>query len=113
MIFFQNGSTPRHIAQQQGHQVVAEILSEYEKRLLNNGKNGDKESNSEEESSCEEGAEGGAAVSLLRRKLGPPPVCQDVTASPRNSPKRFPRKGSGDASCGEASSTQSNGEASS
>lgn len=92
--------------------MVSEILMEYEKRLQCNDKNGEKES-SEEESSCEEGAEGGACVSLLRKKLGPPPVCQDVTASPRNSPKRFPRRGSRDPSPDGPSAPPSNGELSS
>ena len=98
MLSFQNGSTPRDVARQQGFQPVAELLREYE-RQTRRIKNADvqglpKDGESDGSDSSESYGDTSSEASPQHRKLGPPPnvACLDVCASPKNSPKRFPRK---------------------
>jgi len=67
---------------------VAELLKEYE--LRTRGDNSNKEQESPDDPEVAKVLPPGGAISGIdaRRRLGTPPVCQDVTSSP----KRFPRK---------------------
>ena len=91
----QNGSTARDVARQQGHTAIAELLREYERQTKRTKRvevppTGRDESDSSESSSSL--GEASCEASPQHRKLGPPPMCQDICASPKNSPKRVPRK---------------------
>ena len=86
---WQNGSTARDIAAQQGYRAVAELLGEYERRLASDSNTttrpttseGTDDAGSSDSSSAASGAKAGR---LVRR---PPAVYnRDVIPSPKNSP---------------------------
>jgi len=87
---FQNGSTARDIASQQGYRAVAELLGEYERRLVGSDTNTTArtatpgptdDASGSDTSSTGSGAKAGR---LVRR---PPAVYnRDVIPSPKNSP---------------------------
>ena len=92
---WQNGSTARDIASQQGYRAVAELLAEYERRLSTTttttsstptsarAADADDDSGTDASSSCASG--GGAKTSRFSRR--PPAVYnRDVIPSPKNSP---------------------------
>ena len=61
-VLFQNGSTAHDVAVQQGHQVVAELLSEYERRMRK-GSQGDDQGEKKKE--AEEPQEAAAAGKIV------------------------------------------------
>lgn len=76
----QNGSTARDVAYQQGHKAVAELLHEYERRLVARSSQEDLL-----EATDKDRPQMGASV---KRSCPTNPSYQDVIPSPKHSPLR-------------------------
>jgi len=89
-VSFQNGSTARDIAGQQGYRAVAELLAEYERRLATDAKTTTRTMTSvatDDEAAASDSSSAVSGVKTGRLVRRPPAVYnRDVIPSPKNSP---------------------------